>query len=177
MQYDPIKKRLGAFFNRSPSLRILFYSLLNLLLLRAWHIKKELKKYRKENTGSIRVLDAGSGFGQYTYYMMKLSKSWNITGIDVKTEQIRDCNDFINKINREHQVNFKVADLTTIYEQDTYNLILCVDVMEHIENDVQVFRNFVNALKPGGVVLIPLLLTRAVQMSMIMTWNHLLKNT
>jgi SAM-dependent methyltransferase len=154
MQYDPIKKGLGAFFNRSPSLRILFYNLLNLLLLRAWHIKKELKKYKKENTGSIRVLDAGIGFGQYTYYMMKLSKSWIITGVDVKTEQIRDCNDFIKKINREHQVNFKVADLTTINEQNTYNLILCVDVMEHIENDVQVFRNFVKSLKPGGVVLI-----------------------
>ena len=154
MQYDPIKKGLGAFFNRSLSLRILFYNLLNLLLLRAWHINKELKKYRKENAGSIRVLDAGSGFGQYTYYMMKLSKSWIITGVDVKTEQIRDCNDFIKKINREHQVNFKVADLTTINEQNTYNLILCVDVMEHIENDVQVFRNFVKSLKPWGVVLI-----------------------
>jgi 2-polyprenyl-3-methyl-5-hydroxy-6-metoxy-1,4-benzoquinol methylase len=154
MQYDPIKKSLGAFINRSPSLRILFYNILNLLLLRAWHIKKELKKYRKENTGSIRILDAGSGFGQYTYYMMKLSKSWIITGVDLKTEQIRDCNAFIKKIRREHQVNFKVADLTAINEPETYNLILCVDVMEHIENDVQVFRNFMKALKPGGVVMI-----------------------
>jgi SAM-dependent methyltransferase len=154
MQYDPIKKGLGAFFNRSPSLRILFYNLLNLLLLRAWHIKKELKKYRIENAGIVRVLDAGSGFGQYTYYMMKLSKLWIITGVDVKTEQIRDCNDFIKLIRKENQVNFKVADLTSINEQETYNLILCVDVMEHIENDVQVFRNFIKVLKPGGVVII-----------------------
>lgn len=154
MQYDPIKKGLGTFFNRSPLLRILFYKLLNLLLLRTWHIKKELKKYRKENAGFIRVLDAGSGFGQYTYYIMQLSKSWIVTGVDLKTEQIIDCNDFIKKIKKEHQVNFKVADLTSFDEPETYNLILCVDVMEHIENDVQVFRNFAKALKPGGVVLI-----------------------
>jgi SAM-dependent methyltransferase len=154
MQYDPIKKGLGTFFNRTASFRILFYRLLNLLLLRAWHIKKELKKYRKENPGDIRVLDAGSGFGQYTYYMMKLSKSWTITGIDVKTEQISDCNEFIKKIRKEHRANFKVADLTTFHEPESYNLILCIDVMEHIENDAEVFRNFVKVLKPGGVVLI-----------------------
>jgi SAM-dependent methyltransferase len=154
MQYDPIKKGLGTFFNRSPSFRILFYKLLNLLLLRAWHIKKELKNFRKEKTGSVRVLDAGSGFGQYTYFMMKLSKSWIITGVDVKTEQISDCNDFIKKIKKEQQVNFQVADLLTMNDQHTYDLILCVDVMEHIENDIQVLRNFAESLKPGGVLLI-----------------------
>ena len=154
MQYDPIKKSLGTFFNRSPFLRILFYKLINLLLLRAWHIKKELRKYRKERTGSISVLDAGSGFGQYSWYMMKLSDTWKITGIDVKTDQINDCNDFIKKINKEHQVYFKVADLTEMHEVSAYDLILCVDVMEHIENDLQVLINFSRSLKSGGVLLI-----------------------
>lgn len=154
MQYDPIKKNLGTFFNRSPFLRIIFYRLLNLLLLRAWHVKKELKRYRKERNGDVSVLDAGSGFGQYTWYMMKLSGSWKITGVDVKAEQINDCNDFIRKINKEHRVSFKVADLTALNEQGAYDLILCVDVMEHIENDVQVLRNFSRSLKPGGVLLI-----------------------
>lgn len=154
MQYDPIKKGLGSFFNRSPLLRILFYNLLDLLLLRTWHIRKELKKYRKVHPGSAYALDAGSGFGQYTYHMMKFSESWKITGVDVKTEQIEDCNLFINKIHKEKQVQFKVADLTRINEKATYDLILCVDVMEHIENDRLVFINFLNALKTGGMVLI-----------------------
>jgi len=154
MQYDPIKKGLGSFFNHSPWLRILFYNLLNLLLLRTWHIKKELKKYQKKHTGSVHALDAGSGFGQYTYYMMKFSDSWKITGVDVKEEQIDDCISFIKKIHKEHRVQFKVADLTQINEKTAYDLILCVDVMEHIENDRQVFNNFANALKAGGMVLI-----------------------
>jgi 2-polyprenyl-3-methyl-5-hydroxy-6-metoxy-1,4-benzoquinol methylase len=154
MQYDPIKKVLGSFFNRSPFLRILFYNLLNLLLLRAWHIKKELKKYRKDHPGPVHVLDAGSGFGQYTYYMMRSSEFWEITGVDIKAEQIEDCNTFIKKICKEQRVQFKVADLTLFNEKALYELILCVDVMEHIEKDKQVFRNFVNALKPGGIVLI-----------------------
>jgi 2-polyprenyl-3-methyl-5-hydroxy-6-metoxy-1,4-benzoquinol methylase len=154
MQYDPIKKGLGSFFNYSPLLRILFYNLLNLLLLRTWHIKKELKKYRKDHPDPIHALDAGSGFGQYTYYLMKLSKFWKITGVDVKAEQIEDCSIFIKKIQKEQHVQFKVVDLTRMNEKATYDLILCVDVMEHIDNDRQVFNNFVNALKPGGVILI-----------------------
>jgi hypothetical protein len=40
MQYDPIKKTLGTVFNKTPFLRILFYRLLDLLLLRTWHVKK-----------------------------------------------------------------------------------------------------------------------------------------
>ena len=40
MQYDPIKRSLGTVFNNNPLLRKLFYRLLDLLLLRAWHIKK-----------------------------------------------------------------------------------------------------------------------------------------
>ena len=154
MQYDPIKKSLGTFFNRSPFLRILFYKLLNLLLLRTWHIKKELKKFRKERNGNINVLDAGSGFGQYSWFMMKLSESWKITGVDVKSEQVSDCNDFIRKIKKEHQVNFKVADLTVMNEQNIYDLILCVDVMEHIEDDVRVLKNFSRSLRSEGVLLI-----------------------
>ena len=44
MQYDPIKRSLGKVFNKNPFLRKLFYQLLDLLLLRAWHIRKELRK-------------------------------------------------------------------------------------------------------------------------------------
>jgi len=154
MQYDPIKKRLGIFFNLSPWLRILFYRLLNLLLLRAWYIKKELRKFRDQNPGIVHILDAGSGFGQYSYYMACLSGKWQIKGIDIKSEQIEDCNVFFKKIGRQHQVSFEVADLASFNEPETYQLILCVDVMEHIEEDVKVLGNFMRALRHGGMVLI-----------------------
>ena len=65
MKYDPIKKGLGEIFNRRPFLRKLFYLLLDLLLLRAWHIKRELRKARRQIGREAEVLDAGSGFGIY----------------------------------------------------------------------------------------------------------------
>jgi SAM-dependent methyltransferase len=52
------------------------------------------------------------------------------------------------------RVKFELADLTQFQENDTYDLVLSVDVMEHIEEDVQVFRNFYSSMKKDGLLLI-----------------------
>jgi len=153
MQYDPIKRTLGNFFNISPFLRKLFYKLLDLLLLRAWHIKKEIKLWAKRQKGDLNILDAGSGFGQYVFFMSSYNKNWIIKGIDVKEEQIEDCNKFFSRIKRDN-VNFEIADLTRFSEEKKYNLILSVDVMEHILEDVEVFKNLFQSMKEGGMLLI-----------------------
>ena len=152
MHYDPIKKTLGKIFNSSPFLRIIFYKLLDTLLLRTWHIKKAIKVWSK-NKNNISILDAGSGFGQYSYYLSSLNKSWRINGVDVKEEQIEDCNNFFKKLGKEN-ASFGTADLTRYVKEETYDMILCVDVMEHIEEDVLVLKNFYSSLKPEGLVVI-----------------------
>ena len=155
MQYDPIKRVLGKAFNRTPFLRKVFYSLLDMLLLRAWHVSRELKKWgRSHGNKELTILDAGSGFGQYTYRMSRLFPKAQIKGVDVKEEQIADCNRFFNRIGKGKQVHFEEADLTRFDEPETYDLILSVDVMEHILEDEQVFRNFNASLKTGGMLLI-----------------------
>jgi hypothetical protein len=65
MKYDPIKRKLGVVFNKTPFLRKLFYRLLDVLLLRSWHVHKALKEWEKSHPGKQQILDAGSGFGQY----------------------------------------------------------------------------------------------------------------
>ncbi|HAF30056.1 MAG TPA: methyltransferase type 11 [Bacteroidales bacterium] len=154
MKYDPIKRSLGIVFNKNPFLRKLFYGLLDLLLLRTWHIKKAIRVWKKEHRNEANILDAGSGFGQYSYCLSKQSKNWNILGVDVKTEQIEDCNQFFAQINKSEKVKFEFADLTKFSKTEEYDLILSVDVMEHILEDVVVFKNFHKSLKNGGLVLI-----------------------
>lgn len=155
MEYDPIKRALGKQVNRSPLLRKLFYSLLDLLLLRAWHVNKALRSIRKNRvSGKTAILDAGSGFGQYSYRMSKIFPGASIKGVDVKQEQIEDCNRFFNAIGVQKNVVFEYADLTQLKEGAQYDLILSVDVMEHIEEDQKVFSNFYKALKQDGILLI-----------------------
>lgn len=154
MRYDPIKRRLGALFNKTPFLRKLFYHLLNLLLLRSWHIRKELRKVRRTLPDAPHILDAGSGFGQYDYTMALQFPAATITAVDVKQEQIDDCNDFFNRIGKSDRVKFEFGDLTNWSRPDSFDLALSVDVMEHIEDDVTVFKNLAKSLKKGGVLLI-----------------------
>lgn len=154
MQYDPIKRSLGNVFNKTPFLRICFYRLLDVLLLRAWHIKRELRNWKKTAPRGAAILDAGAGFGQYVYHVSTMDKSFTVTGVDVKDEQIADCNGFFKSINQNDRVKFEYADLTKFKKPDTFDLVLSVDVMEHIEDDVAVFRNVCESLKKGGMMLI-----------------------
>ena len=158
MQYDPIKRTLGKVFNQTPFLRILFYKLLDLLLLRAWHVRNEIRAWAgKPNKAGGKtnrfILDAGSGFGQYTYFLTGLNPAWFVDAVDVKDEQIADCNDFFARINRKN-VLFEKADLTQFSRPERFDLILSVDVMEHIGDDEAVFRNFYDSLAQEGMLLV-----------------------
>lgn len=154
MQYDPIKRSLGKVFNQTPFLRKVFYQMLDLLLLRAWHIRKELRKRRHTPSEVKSILDAGSGFGQYTYRMARWFPKAEIKAVDIKPEQIEDCNQFMRRAGMANRVKFELADLTRFQEPEKYDLILSVDVMEHIEEDVQVFRNFYASMRNGGLLLV-----------------------
>jgi SAM-dependent methyltransferase len=154
MQYEPIKRSLGRFFAGSLFMRKTLFFLLDLLLLRTWHIKKALRKITRQFPGDAFVLDAGSGFGQYTWRMSKMNSLWNIMAIDINSEQITDCREFFEKAGLSERVIFRTGDLTALSDTDKYNIVLSVDVMEHIEEDVLVFTNFFKSLKKNGILLI-----------------------
>ncbi len=154
MQYEPIKRSLGKFFSGSLIMRKILYFLLDLLLLRTWHVKKSLRQISRRYPGEATVLDAGSGFGQYSWRMSRMNSNWKIKAIDINNEQINDCNSFFSRTGLSDRVYFQTSDLTTLNDRDSYNLILSVDVMEHIEEDLLVFQNFYNSLKSDGILLI-----------------------
>lgn len=165
IDYDPLKAKLGAFVARSTFLRRLFYTALGMLFLRQWHVRKALRRLadasapdakgqRAPGAQSIRsILDAGSGFGQYSYLMTKFFPSARITALDVKSEQIDDCNRFAAAMGIAG-LDFSFGDLTQYSEPDTFDLALSVDVMEHIEDDRAVYRNLFASLRSGGYVII-----------------------
>jgi len=152
MQYDPIKKSLGNIFGSRPALRKIFYRLLDILFLRAWYIRNELKKLPKDRIYSI--LDAGSGFGQYTYRMKRMFPSSQILAVDLKEEQMEDCRQFFKKAGIQEGVSFNKANLTEFIKPESFDIILSVDVMEHILEDEKVFSNFYQSLKKDGALII-----------------------
>jgi 2-polyprenyl-3-methyl-5-hydroxy-6-metoxy-1,4-benzoquinol methylase len=153
MQYDPIKKVFGDAARNRPWLRILFYKLLGVMFLREWYVKSELHRQLSRRKEPFVIYDAGSGFGQYSYFLAKQFPLSTIYGIDVKEEQIADCNQFFRALGFA-RCSFAVEDLTQIQHNEKFDVILSVDVMEHIQNDVTVFQNFYRALKKNGLLFI-----------------------
>jgi hypothetical protein len=70
MHYDPIKDTLGGLVRRSPLLRKLFYRALGAMFLREWYVKRKIKILYRAGVPAD-IFDAGSGFGQYSYFMAK----------------------------------------------------------------------------------------------------------
>lgn len=154
MHYDPIKDVFAAAIRKFPKLRILFYKSLDFMFLRSWYVRRELKKLRLFfGSKNISIYDAGTGYGQYSYFMAKNLQPNSIYAVDVKENWIKDSEIFF-KSNGFENVSFGIEDLTEISHKEKFDLIVCVDVMEHITEDVKVFRNYYEALKPGGFLLI-----------------------
>jgi SAM-dependent methyltransferase len=154
MYYDPIKNIFANTIRKFPFLRILFYKFLDLMFLRSWFVRRELKEIRNQfGDKNISIYDAGSGFGQYTYFITIKLIPCTVLSVDVKEDWINDCRNFFSQKNIRN-VFFAVEDLTKINHDEKFDLIVCVDVMEHIQDDETVFRNFYKALKKGGYLLI-----------------------
>lgn len=153
MQYDPIKNVIGDIAKKAPVLRKFFYWILGVMFLRTWYVKRALKELLSDKKGTFTLFDAGSGFGQYSYFLAKYFPSVSIHAIDVKEDYIADCKQFFPAVGITN-VNFGVEDLTVPTHNNRFDFILSVDVMEHIADDVQVFKNFFAAMKSGGKLLI-----------------------
>jgi len=153
MDYDPIKDRLGDLFARSPRLNKTFYRLLDTVFLRAWYVQREVRALVEtmDPHRPIHVLDAGTGFGQYAYFLLEEFPHARVTAVDVKADYLARARTFFDQTPHADRITFRQLDLTDpMAEEDTYDLALSVDVMEHIEDDRAVFRNILRVLRPGG---------------------------
>ncbi|MDP3148674.1 MAG: class I SAM-dependent methyltransferase [Ignavibacteria bacterium] len=153
MHYDPVKDVFASAIKRFPFTRKIFYKTLDVIFLRSWYVRRELKNLKKQfGEKEISIFDAGTGYGQYSYFMKNHLLPNSIYAVDVKENWINDCREFFNG-NNISNISFAVEDLTEIQHENKFDLIVCVDVMEHIQDDVKVFSNFFRALKKGGFML------------------------
>lgn len=156
MKYDPIKDRLGRFVSKHPVLQRLFYGMLNLLFLRAWYVRREVRRLLEDYPVDepVRVLDAGTGFGQYAYFVARTFPNARVHAVDVKQDYLDRAQEFMDGTPYRDWVTWALDDLTDLQAEGPFDLILSVDVMEHIAADRTVFNHFARVLRPGGHVII-----------------------
>jgi SAM-dependent methyltransferase len=95
-----------------------------------------------------RILDAGCGSGRN---MVELARLGSVTGTDVSERAL--------ELARERDVGAaELAPLETLpFDDDSFDLITCLDVIEHIPDDVGALRELQRVVAPGGwlVVTVP----------------------
>jgi 2-polyprenyl-3-methyl-5-hydroxy-6-metoxy-1,4-benzoquinol methylase len=154
MDYDPVKDRFGTLVAGSRWRTRQFFRLLHLFFLRAWHVRRALRQALGPADSEARVLDAGTGFGQFAWWIVKRWKRMRIHAVDIKPDYIERAEHFLKQEGLADRVTFAIDDLTALEAEGPFDLILSVDVMEHILEDVQVFTHFHRVLRPGGFVII-----------------------
>lgn len=109
-----------------------------------------IKSFNKE---TISFLDAGCGKGAYSFYLSKLSPKYRITGYDYDPTVIAEDNKIANKLSRKN-LRFEQADLQSPTSDQTFDIIISVEVFEHIQDDQTAFDNIHQMLAPSGYFLV-----------------------
>jgi SAM-dependent methyltransferase len=138
-------------------LRALFYRCYGAVSIgdkiRAGYVFHALRPLLNAKTERWRVLDAGCGQGFYALRLAQEIPHLSITAIDIEKEKIRRVNQAISRLGLEN-IRPLVRSLLGLADHDRYDLALCVDVLEHIEQDEQAATRLAAALKPGGTLVI-----------------------
>lgn len=96
-----------------------------------------------------RILDAGCGRGDFSVYLAQRFPKAEVVGLDVDSERVAVCQAAAARMGLSN-VRYRVEDLTRLDPREQFDLIVSVDVLEHIVDQQQSLLNLVNALAPGG---------------------------
>lgn len=155
IEYDPVKDKFSAIIQNSRLLRRIFYFLLDLFFLRSWHLRRVINQVGTplDKNSEWNLLDAGCGFGQYDRFILEQFKNVKVESVDVKKDYLRDNQHYFSDEIQLGRIRFYPADLLEFESNQSFDMAICIDVLEHIEEDVRVMKNISAHLKQGGYFL------------------------
>ena len=114
--------------------------------LRALHFRMLSRRFEFNS-----ALDAGCGIGLYSFHLASKHPSARVDACDNDPANVEVAKSLANDLGLTN-VNIFQADLLQLSQAGEYDLILCVDVMEHVEDDQGLVANLFRALKQRGIL-------------------------
>jgi SAM-dependent methyltransferase len=121
--------------------------------LRAWHIMKQLKRLGHWDSEPRRVYDAGGGEGAFAYHAARRFPSWDVVVADNEADTL-ERGERIKAGLGLANIEIRATDLREPGDEKTYDIVICSDVLEHIEEDALVVSNLAKSLRNGGVLIV-----------------------
>jgi SAM-dependent methyltransferase len=100
-----------------------------------------------------RILDAGSGTGVFSFELSRRFPNASILGIDLDKQAVEICEIIAKKL-KYTNINFRQQAIEKLHEENTYNLVLCVDILEHIRNEQDSLDAIYRSTAPGGILIL-----------------------
>ena len=100
-----------------------------------------------------RVLEVGSGDGLFCFHAAAALPRASFTGMELNPVEAKVCQRIAEE-EKFDNLQFVNGLLDNFRWSEQFDFIFCLDVMEHIEDDVAALRQMLQALKPGGKLLI-----------------------
>ncbi len=152
MRYEPLKDIMASLLGSFPQTRSLLFAALDLMLLRQRYVKAAIQKYIPAEAAP-RMYDAGAGYCQYSWFMLRKWQRSKVFALDLKVDYIRSFAAWLDPATHA-RFSFTQGDLQLYQPKNRYDLVTAIDILEHIPDDLAVLRNFFHCLKPGGKIII-----------------------
>jgi len=119
------------------------------------------------------ILDAGCGRGDYTFYLARRFPDAQVYGVDIDEKRIARNRSMAAELGLDN-VSFQVADLVTVRFPTKFDIIISIDVLEHIPEQEKALRNLAGQLSSDGRVFfhIPTVRERPVPFSEALAGFH-----
>jgi len=100
-----------------------------------------------------RIADAGCGRGMITLACARRFPAAEVFGVDLDEDQNRVNSEIAKKVGFK-KVQFVTMDAMKLPELGRFDLIISMDMLEHLDDDLGAVKMFYEALEPGGYMLI-----------------------
>ena len=106
--------------------------------------------FASQFAADLKVLDAACGEG-YGAYLLAGSAA-EVVGVDLSEEAVAHA---ISRYSAAENLHFEVADVTQLdFSENTFDLIVSFETLEHLEAQEQMLDEFRRVLKPNGKLVI-----------------------
>jgi SAM-dependent methyltransferase len=109
-------------------------------------VKNILRRCSLNSLKRSRILDIGSGTGTILELLEDYGTAY---GVELSTDAIQ----FLKR----RDLNFVVrsdASLSIPFKEDVFSVITCLDVLEHVDDDVTLLNEMVRVCEPGGHIIL-----------------------
>ncbi|MEK9650093.1 MAG: bifunctional 2-polyprenyl-6-hydroxyphenol methylase/3-demethylubiquinol 3-O-methyltransferase UbiG [Gammaproteobacteria bacterium] len=104
--------------------------------------------HSKQSVKGLKILDVGCGGGILSEALA--TKGAEVTGIDVTSINIKIAKDHAEKSGLNINYQSVSAEQLSETEAETFDIVACLEVLEHVPSPEKLIKDCVNLLKPNG---------------------------